>query len=203
MKIHQIYYDDKSKSNCIIDDRVSLYYNIINPKPYYENAIISELIPLEQSERVGVFSHKYTNKLGISLDRIEDRNEDVVTFFKINYKNHYWNNFERWHPGGLKALEELKGVFNWDIDFSKQPKHIVYQNHFVADTNIYKDYVKNYLKPVIKYLEENESIVNKEPSLPRYKGYTMHTFLLERLFTIYLEQKNYNVYQFNILYEKD
>jgi hypothetical protein len=31
----------------------------------------------------------------------------------------------------------------------------------------------------------------------------MHPFLLERLFTIYLEQNKYSVHQFNILYEKD
>jgi hypothetical protein len=203
MIIHQIYYDDKSKSNCIIDDRVKLYYNIIDPNPFYENEVICDLIPLEQSDRVGVFSHKYNNKLGISLDRIEERNEDIVTFFKINYKNHYWKNFERWHPNGLKALEELKIVFGWDIDFNKQPKHIVYQNHFVADTNIYKRYVKTFLKPVMDYLLLNEHLVNFEPRLPQYKGYKMHPFLLERLFTIYLEQNKYSVHQFNILYEKD
>ena len=53
------------------------------------------------------------------------------------------------------------------------------------------------------YLLLNEHLVNFEPRLPQYKGYKMHPFLLERLFTIYLEQNKYSVYQFNILYEKD
>jgi hypothetical protein len=53
------------------------------------------------------------------------------------------------------------------------------------------------------YILLNDHLVDFEPRLPQYKGYTMHPFLLERLFTIYLEQNKYSVHQFNILYEKD
>lgn len=201
MIIYQIHFDTDSFNNCLKDHRVIPTPNYKNPHPYFENDVISELVPETETDRVGVFSHAYSKKIGIDLDKIEARNEDVVSFFALNYKNNYWELFERWHPTGLSVLEILKEKFDWTIDFTKQPKHVIYQNAFVAKTEIYEKYIQEYLNPVMSFLNENPELVNKEPNIPKYKGYTMHTFLCERLFTIFLEHNDYSVYQFNKLYD--
>ena len=162
-------------------------------------------MPLEdECKRIGVFSHKYSSKIGVGIDAIKQRDEDIITFFKIS-KGDYWGNFEKWHKGGLRALMILNRKHGWGIDFRVNPSTIVYQNHFVAESNIYKKYVHNFLNPVIKDIlnpnnEELYELVNRKTLIQRYVNETMHTFLLERLFSVFLTVNTYRTHQFNILY---
>ena len=109
---------------------------------------------------------------------------------------------EKYHPGIINLLKLL--CSDLGIVFTMNCSHNIYSNFFVCRTEIYKDYVNNYIKPAIDLLETKykdlawknanyTSDLTKE-QLKEYTGldyYPMHTFVLERLFALYLENNKH------------
>lgn len=207
MIVFQIYYDKNSRANIIEDDSVIPVYNYANAKPYYENKVISSIIPRlkDDEELAGVFSHKFKQKINVPLEAFKYDESDIVTFFGAS-RGDYWKNFERWHSGGIEAMSIICDGIGLDFNPSKNPKVIVYQNHFLAKGKIYKDYVINYLRHAMNMMNDKsiirlQNLINKKTTIGRYRNDTMHTFLLERLFSVYLENNNFKVKQFSNLYK--
>jgi len=95
----------------------------------------------------------------------------------------------------------------------KRPGEIkipVYQNHFSAKTVIYQDYVKTYLNPAMECILSDREInslalqdslysdlTNKSGQLLKEKlgiaYYPMAPFLLERLFSVYCQNKGIKI----------
>lgn len=84
--------------------------------------------------------------------------------------------------------------------------HAIYENHFVARMEIYHDYVLNCLRPAIQFMEQNKEVymapsgykekkrnANEEIKLVQGKlgmtDWPIAPFILERLFSIYINDK--------------
>lgn len=205
--IYQIYFDEESKKNCYWDlPFVKPISNYDNPHPYFENDVIIRKVLNYQGDNdyIGIFSHKYRFKVDKDLNDVVTRKEDIITFFKA-CRGNYWINFERWHPGGLEALRILLEALSIDYSLPAPEVHF-YQNHFICKTEIYKEYVETFLLPAVKFMQSKsndrfEELINRKPSIGRYKIYSMHSFLCERLFTIFyhINAERFSLYQYNRL----
>lgn len=121
----------------------------------------------------------------------------------------------QWHG---KAWDNAFEVFQREflsgigIRIKGELKHAIYENHFIAKKNIYHEYVNNCLLPAIRYLDDYADRVNnpfltdagyaRRKSESERKRYTEKTgrldwptspFLLERLFSIWIDGKGYKV----------
>lgn len=185
------------------------YFNFVNTveqKSYlFEYNPITQLIPNSEGKYVGCFSWKFPQKTGLTKYTIENilesENADVVSFCKPI--PNYLKFTEQHHPGFLWRFELMCKKLGLKV---KEPKNVIYSNFFVAKPHIYKEYLK-VLKRAIYLLDTDKSIDAMAPcqylsglpsdKLKSFTGleyYTYHTFLLERLFSIWTEnQKNVSV----------
>ena len=92
------------------------------------------------------------------------------------------------------------GKLKMSYRFPGKAKFIVMQNHFICKSSIYIDYIKTVLEPAMSLLDEmpmaSEVVEYRESRTMKIKdGYTYKPFICEKLFTAYLEEKNYNCKQ--------
>lgn len=165
-----------------------------------------------QEDYLGIFSYKFPMKTGLFKKKLfkileQNPNYDIYTFcsHRINLKGKYLQFTEKVHPGFLDLFNKLCNDLGLVV---KEPKYIVYSNFFIAKTKIYKEYVNEIIKPAIELLETKYKQEVWQDS--NYKGlekdklkqytdldyYPFHTFLLERLFSIWIENKNYKIYEY-------
>jgi len=113
---------------------------------------------------------------------------------------------ERYHTGFtniVKTLEKATGLPLMSNSYCNTP---IYFNHWIARPEIYEDYVTNWLEPLMQAMESepiksmcmaNSGYPNKPPAtwVEDYgvNYWTFHTFVLERMISVYLEHKNYKV----------
>ncbi len=192
VKIYQIYFDSASKHNCFWVEPFESYYNEHCTK-YFENEVISRLVDERRHEGCtwfGIVSHKFLQSPdkgkanGFTPDqllpRLERTNPDVLSFFPHLQTGFIMNNACR--DTYDRIFNDLMQHLGLEYRAKTRSKFVVLQNHFIARSTIYEDYVLNYLNPAIAWLE----CCNEANTPTKYKGYTFHTFILERLFMAYL-----------------
>jgi hypothetical protein len=213
-RVFQIYYDQLSKDACYPE-----FEAIENKKcsPFFENTVIIDLIKNKEHinhDYFGVFSGHFKNKMIHSRDGkkltpeyIFERLEgDVVSFFRSHKNLNVINKAEVFHPGFKRAIKNILNVINFQVDIEKNTRFTVYQNHFIASSQVYDRYVKELLEPAVKamYDEGNKELQNiiwqdsgyhKKKTMPeKLKSemgvpyYPYHTFICERLFSIFLNK---------------
>jgi hypothetical protein len=205
--IYTIYYSDDQLIQFVP------YKNLVKTveeKSYlFEYNVITKLVDNTQG-LTGFLSHKFLLKTGISAAEIywfvKNNEFDVLILCRPIPK--YLEFTEGHHPGFTVRFKKLLSLL--DIPF-KEPKHVVYSNFFIAKSEIYKEY-NQVLTKAIDILEnemyEDAWGDSSYKGLPKEKlieatgleYYTFHTFLLERLFSVWLETKDFNVKLFG--YEK-
>ena len=210
VEIHSIKYKDEQ----IVE--YTPYFNKATEKLWrFEYNPMINIIPNTTKEYVGVFSHKFPHKTGLykkalikSLDELKYNEFDV-----INYSPKYWNSIGEYldfsykqHPG----LEDLlqKTLSHLGVEYTKELNVTpIYANQFIMKSEYYKDYINNWIRPSLEYME-NTSFwyeVNKDA---QYKGgltpeqlkeatnldfFNFVTFILERLILFYIHNKNLKV----------
>jgi len=183
--------------------------NSTEQKSYFfeYNPMIDIVKKTETNEYVGIFSHKFPYKTGfykkILFEILDKEKSDIIIFCKP-IKN-YLDFTEKCHPGFQKIFKKLCDK----LDLQIRDKHIptIYSNFFVAKGNIYREYIK-ILEKACNIMEEDEEIkklcwqdANYKVSLSseelfKYTGlkyYTFHTFILERLFSVWLDNSNFSI----------
>lgn len=160
---------------------------------------------------LGIFSWKFSLKTGIFKKKLhwlleKNAEHDVYNFCRP-LSMPYMLFTEKVHPGYLQRFTYLLQLMN--LKFC-EPKNVVYSNFFLCKKEIYKDYVDNWIKPAIRFMETDEQLkaMVMEPcnygglgpqQLQEFTGlshYTYHTFILERLFSLYLEEnKNISIWK--------
>lgn len=151
---------------------------------------------------LGFFSHKFPHKTGFYKKYVEEilnnEDSDVVIFCKQipDYLN--WS--EAQHPGLLSILRKVCTKLGLGIEHGIP---VVYSNFFVAKAEAYKEYVE-VLKKAIDIMETDSEIKElcwkntnyigglDSDQLFKYTGlkyYTFHTFVLERLISIWISNK--------------
>jgi hypothetical protein len=213
-RAYQIYYDEASRAACYPE--FELYENKVCT-PFFENQIIIELI--KQGRHIGVdyfgvFSGHFKNKIlgakdgsRITPQYIFDNLEgDVISFFRHHKNKNVVNKAEVHHPGFKRAMVNLLNRIGFDADLEKDTRFTVYQNHFIARSEVYHEFVKTLLEPAVKEMQnkDNKELQNiiwqdsgyhKKKNMPEklkqelgVPYYPYHTFICERLFSIFLNK---------------
>lgn len=168
---------------------------------------------LEEKEYTGIFSYKFTDKTGFtknilikSLNKYKYWEYDFINLSRKQWKNtkEYLDFSYKQHP----KLEELlkKVINNLGKEFKYDRDNYCYSNFFIMKTDLYKDYVNNWIIPTLNFLENEiweevnidanyQSNLSKEEfkELTGLDFYNYVTFILERLIVFYMYDKNLKV----------
>jgi hypothetical protein len=146
------------------------------------------------------------------IDGFEKQNADIINLRPFSGSHQMLHMAEAWHGGPLhdyawnNAIKELKNL----IPIPNEVSTPIYENAFVARRSIYMDYVCHCLNPVMDYMRDKPVFFadsgyarKKERTDPEavevYRKKTSRLdwpitpFLLERLFSIWIEGRNYKI----------
>lgn len=220
-----------SSRNVKLPDNVNLYsikYNeeqIVEYTPYFNqtkekawrfewNPII-DIVSKSEKEYVGVFSHKFPHKTGMyknavikSLEQANYQEYDVINFSPKYWKSvtDYLHFSYKQHP----KLEELlkKTLRHLGIEYKEDlESSVIFSNFFIMKREHYLDYIENWVKPSLQYMEEeiwDEVNVDAEYKsglppelLKQYTNldfYNYQTFVLERMILFFIDNKKLKTY---------
>lgn len=210
-KIYSIIYD---YAQTIEYDAYFNNINTVNMHSYlFEYNVLIDIIDNFKidDEYLGIFSHKFPFKTGLFKKKLYwllKNNPDFDIYglcLQYNLKGKYLAFTEKVHPGFSNIFYPLCKDLGLKV---KEPEHIVYGNFFIAKTNIYRQYVNEIIKPAIELLE-SEKYKHLVWLDSNYKGlpkdqlklfteldyYPFHSFLLERLFPIWVDNNDFKFKQ--------
>jgi hypothetical protein len=198
--------------------------------PYFENSIIASLVPSSDANLISVASWRLKQKRGtfpsktvlngtgffeLTKERILSTEFDVAILtprlpdHKMLFMARHWHG-KAW----INSFSLLSSFLTEDLGI-KVPIELtfpIYENHFIAKGEIYRDYVRSCLIPVIHFTESQgdvftqdagyraqkegtgdiEGIIEYEKASGR-SDWAIGVFLLERLFSIWINEKDLHV----------
>lgn len=214
----QIYYHESQKER--LYSFAKPYFNE-KLTIFFENDPIRRLVMATKAEKIGVCSWKLKEKLCYNLspprkeaditEELINSDYDVLPFTRNSKHHEMLAAAEMWHPGFKATLKRILDCLG--INMPSEVKVPINQNHFMAKREIYQDYVKRYLSPVMDLIENDPEIYKlatvdsnysrldrhntiKSEELQAKIGfpyYPLVPFLLERLFSIYIHNRNIQV----------
>ena len=186
--------------------------------PYFENTIISELVSQSEADKIAVCSWALRDKRtgvippkrDVSIEVMQE-DFDVMSFTKNGRDHDMLGALDAWHPGSSAILRKIFKKLGHKM--VERPNFPIYQNAFCAKTDIYKRYVEEFLNPAMLLIHFDEeihhlafqnsnytrTITNIPVDLVRIKRllgldyYPLVPFLLERCFSLWIEDKNYKI----------
>lgn len=190
--------------------------------PYFENAIIAGIVPFSSADLIGVASWRLRKKRGNSIAYLGGMGADNLTEEKILNTDydvailtpHSPSHLplamaSNWHgEAWVNAFTAFKPFLR---QFGKVPdelRYSIYENHFITKREIYHDYVNRYLLPAIDYIGDNpvyfadskyiakkrdETEISRIKSILQRNDWPITPFLLERLFSFYINDKGFKV----------
>jgi len=165
-----------------------------------------KLIPQSNKDYVGIFSHKFGAKTGLARNRVNKiieseslNNTDIISFCLQIPEYLKWT--EKAHPGFLWRFSKLCKELGLTL---KEPKNVVYSNFFVAKKEVYLEYTELLKKAIMCLTDESykafdsanyKSGLSSEELFEKtgLTHYTWHTFLLERLLSVWIDNKKLKV----------
>lgn len=217
-EFYQIYYHDSQKENMW---PFAIPYLNENLTIFFENAPISKLVTETKADKIAVCSWKLKDKLRWNLGKPRIREDitqevlnsdyDVLPFTRNSQHHQMLQAASQWHPGFRETMTKIvEGIGK------KMPGEVkipIYQNAFSAKREIYQDYVKEYLNPAMELVKNDPEIyklatrdshytklIKHEGASAEYLAeklgfpyYPLVTFVLERLFSVYIHNKKINV----------
>lgn len=216
LKIFQIYYKDDQ-----IGELDYTPYRNDNCNYYFEHQVMVDLINRGahlDSYYFGVLSHKFRQKIAFTkhsgISNIA--NKSVQEFTPEQFERELFRHRpdvmsvqrhiphdpisfgDRFHPG-LSAM--FQRIMN-EIGYNWSPtsfENIFYCNYFVANSDVYEDYVKAMLEPAMDVMARMPEVMNNSgypkplpDNLRNAWGidyYPYHTFICERMFSYYAHLK--------------
>jgi hypothetical protein len=195
--IFQIYYDEKQKSKLL--HFTVPYYNE-GLTIFFENSCIEKLVSECKEEKIGVLSWKLSEKMRRhqlqQLITTMDTDYNVLALKKFSQRHCMLAMANVWHPSFMKTIKLLWQKLG--LDMPSEAKYPIYNNHFIAKTEIYKDYVDNFLSPAMELTLADEEMnnlmtqpsgyskLNRHADTRRVKeklgmdDYPLSTYILER-----------------------
>ena len=205
LKVFQIYYDERTYTNCYHGRKWWTPYK--NPKltPFFENEVISKLIETRQhkhSEYFAVFSHKVKEKISFkeNINGVDHPftpenlhkaigDADVYSFQKRRQNGNILTQAEHYHPGFLDMMQKILEKIG--LSLPNQTSKIVLFNYCVARSDVYEEYYKEMLKPAMR-------VMSGMPELHKDAGY--HRLTKQGVPTFELHDNNgtpYNHYPYH------
>lgn len=215
---YQIYFKEEQKQNMW---PFSIPYFNDELTIFFENAVIQKLVTETKADKIAVCSWKLKDKLQWNLatprrpneitEEVINREYDVLPFTRNSKHHQMLAAANGWHPGFKEAMTRIvEGIGKLMPSEVKIP---IYQNAFSAKREIYQDYVTDYLTPAMELIKNDPEIykiatvdshytklMREDCASAEYLQekigfpyYPLSTFLLERLFSIYVHNKKVNV----------
>lgn len=179
---------------------------------FFENEPIRQIVTKYEGEKLAVCSWKLSKKVRIIHPVTEEalnRDYQVLSLTRNSARHQMLAMANAWHPGFIKTINLL-----WQKVGLKRPpeaKNPIYQNHFAARTEIYRDYVNNFLIPAMEVTETDEEL-NKLMTQPSgyarlsktadagsvkeklgLTDYPLCPFILERCPSLFFQMRGYKV----------
>ncbi len=182
-----------------IDNKVS---TIADKSYLFEYNVILNT-PIE-NDYTGFFSWKFRAKTGMNkrvlFNLLKEKNYtdyDIINLCEL-LPTPYLEFSEKNHKGFLELFTNICMDLHLTV---KEPKHTIYSNFFIAKKEVFIEY-QELIRKAIKLLDTK--YVGLAWSDSGYKGlpierlkeatgldhYTMHTFILERLMSVWIDNKN-------------
>lgn len=184
---------------------------------FFENSVIAELVEKSNAEKIAVVSWALKHKMRTFNvpPRVELKEEhlhesfDVLAFTRNSRAHQMLEAMDHWHPGSKELLKQICEEIG--VPFVNEVRYPIYQNAFCATSQVYKAYVKEALLPAmwameLKFKEQcwkdsnYYKLKNPEDDFSaRVKQFLgtdycpLHPFLLERLFSVWIDRRDLNV----------
>lgn len=183
---------------------------------YFENDCIAKVVKATTAEKVGVCSWKLASKMKIRVGMrkpltVEALESDyqVLSLTQNSSRHQMLAMANAWHKGFIPTIKLL-----WEKLSYKMPgeaKNPIYQNHWVGKTEIYRDYVDNFLVPAMELTEKDEELrekmlqpsgygkLNRQSDVKSVKeklgleDYPLCPFILERCPSLWMQVKGIKV----------
>jgi hypothetical protein len=205
----QIYYEDHQKA--AIYPFATAHKNE-TLTDYFENDIIARLVPNINDDLIGICSwrlaEKRLSRLRL-LDKTLSRENILSADFDVAILTPYSKTHQplamarQWHGEPWVNAEKALRKF---ISFGDEITHAIYENHFITRREIYQDYVINCLIPCMEFMKHNPVFAKDGGYVKRKKPeevkrvveqlghpWTIAPFILERLFSIWIDRKKFKV----------
>lgn len=206
----QIYFKDEQKEE--IYDFATPYLNTVLT-PYFENSVIREVVPNCNADLISVCSWRLKKKRGdmfrlldktLTKEKILNAEFDVAILTPRSPTHNVMGMASHWHG---KAWDDAINDLRTFIKVPNVVKHAVYENHFIAKKSIYLDYVNDCLIPVMDYMGSRDVYFADSGYCTRKsaedvelyrkatgrKDWPIAPFVLERLFSIWINDKGFKV----------
>lgn len=193
--------------------------------PYFENAIISGIVPTLQADLISVCSWRLRKKRGDATHYLGGVGKDALTEAQILEAFYHGADVAvltphspshqplamaaNWHgQAWTDAYNAFKPFLSERMKVPQELKYSIYENHFIARREIYQDYVSSYLLPAISFMDQREVFfqdagyvskkkdseeIQRVQRLLKAKDWPIAPFILERLFSFYIQDKGLKV----------
>lgn len=213
VELYQVYYDEKQKPK--IFPFAIPYFNQ-GLTVYFETDPIKKLVLSSKAEKIGVCSWKLRDKLrrnvGLKTELTQNALEgdyQILSLTKNSKKHTMLAHLYHWHPKAKEAIALLWQKLGYKL--CGEVKNPIYNHHFVAKREIYRDYVDNFIIPTMELVEKDEQVRNlllqpsgygalsREADLRSVKAklglndYPLVPFILERCPSCFFEMKGYRI----------
>lgn len=211
LEIHSISYDKDQTTEYTNYDNSAV--RTLEQKSWrFEYNPILDIVSRENNKDfIGIFSWKFPNKTGIVKNILYKTlvHKNFQDYDFISLSRSYWPTTKDYlsfsyehHPKLEVLLKRVLDHLNKPYEFSKE--NYVYSNYFIMKRENWVDYVENWIKPALEFMEndpeysENANYTSglaaeKLKELTGLEYYTYHTFILERLIVFYINNKQLNV----------
>lgn len=179
------------------------------------NPIINIIDNLKEDvEYLGIFSWKFLNKTGLTKNILYKalKKHKYQEYDFINLSKSYWEDTKSYLEFSYKQHPKLKHLIkkllvHLNKDIYPRTDVYTYSNFFLMKVDLWKDYVENWIKPAIKFMDndpeyfENANYISGLPSdklkeLTGLEYYTYHSFCLERLILYFITDKKLKAKKF-------
>lgn len=190
--------------------------------PYFENKVICDIVPLLENDYISVCSWRLQKKRGdgptpiilkgkteLTKEKITSTDFDIAVLTPRSAGHQVLYLASKWHGESWDRAIKLLGK-----EFIKVPENprAIYENHFIATRDIYHEYVSECLKPCIDYMDMNKDVFFASADYLKRKrdeeerenarrnllkigldDYPIAPFVLERLFSFWIEGKGFKI----------
>jgi len=216
----QILYDESQRSELYPFSRP---YFSCGLTPYFENAIIAGIVPTLTADYISVCSWRLRKKRAGAAHYLGGFNKDEFTLEKIESAMPFdvailtphspahkpLEMAKNWHgKAWIDAFESFKPFLKRFGMVPDELNYPIYENHFIARKEIYHDYVSTCLIPAIEFIgsdpvyfveagyankKKDSEEIERVKRLLKMNDWPLAPFLLERLFSFYINDKGLNV----------